>query len=82
MYLIINSTTNKTTIVEGSFPAEELEQMLIKEEKVIVISLYSNTIKIPHSVTYYYEPSWEWEDYHFDPSLLNTLITKYKLENI
>lgn len=82
MYLIINSTTNKTSRAEGSFPIRTLEKMLLNEEKVIVISLYSNTIKVPYRVDHYYEPSWEWDEYHFDPRLLTTLFIQYELENI
>jgi hypothetical protein len=67
MYIIINKTTFKTTYVEGSFP--NLEKDLNEGNDIIVVSLYSNTIKIPyidHSQNGYGENVWEWKEYRMD----------------
>jgi len=62
MYIIINKTQNKTVHVQGNFPDpyEELEN----GDKIVIISLYSNTIKVPFIARVEYgENIWEWEDY-------------------
>ena len=64
MYIVINNTTKTTTHIEGSFP--NLEEQLNNGDHIIVISLYSNTIKVPHKVEEYNEIEWEWEDFKFD----------------
>lgn len=48
MYIIVNNTLNTTTKVEGSFPLQFLNQLLEKGNDLIVISMYSNTIKVPY----------------------------------
>ena len=47
MYIIINNTTNTKTSVEGNFPSTYLEDRLEQGDDLIVISHYSNTIKVP-----------------------------------
>lgn len=68
MYLIINKTEQKTYKHEGSFP--NLDDMLDKGDKVIVISLYSNTIKVPYLTELNGIREWEWTNYAFDPDLI------------
>jgi len=63
MYIIHNKTKNTTTHYEGSFPGGLLEKQLEEGDRIIVISLYSNTIKIPHKVEEYGVIEWEWEDF-------------------
>lgn len=65
MYIIINKTRQSNTPYEGSWPVEHLEQMLNKGDRVIVISLYSNTVKVPYYVEYNGIKEWEWENYPF-----------------
>ena len=48
MYIIINNTTRKNTKVEGNFPSDLIIEMLEKGDDLIIISTYSNTIKIPY----------------------------------
>jgi hypothetical protein len=81
MYIIINKTTNKTTYVEGSFP--NLEKDLNKGDDLIVVSLYSNTIKIPY-IDYtqngYGENVWEWKEYRMDLlEVINNQLKNHKL---
>jgi hypothetical protein len=64
MYIAINKTKNTHTIYEGSFPSTVLEQDLNNGDKIIVISYYSNTIKIPYSTEMNGIMEWEWEDYN------------------
>ena len=53
MYLIINRTLNRVFKHEGNWPGEYLDKLILDDEalgataEVIVISLYSNTIKVP-----------------------------------
>lgn len=51
MYLIINNTRNKTSRYQGNWPLEYLEELLDNNNDIIVISLYSKTIKIPNGYT-------------------------------
>lgn len=75
MYTIINNTTRKNTKVEGNFPSDLIVEMLEKGDDLIIISTYSNTIKIP-----YLEPDsnnygetksskdWAFKDYNYSLS--------------
>lgn len=47
MYIIVNNTNNSFSKYEGSWPMEYIEDLLDKNNDIIVISLYSNTIKVP-----------------------------------
>ena len=67
MYIIINKTRQSKIVHKGSWPGNYLEKMLDKGDKVIVISHYSNTIKVPYSVECNGIKEWEWEDYPFAP---------------
>lgn len=49
MYYIINKTTKTSITKEGDFPSEYLQDRLNEGDDIIVISLYSNTIKIPYT---------------------------------
>ena len=72
MYTIINNTTRKNTKIEGNFPQDLVVEMLEKGDDLIIISTYSNTIKIP-----YLEPNsnnygetksskdWDFKDYNY-----------------
>lgn len=46
MYIIINNTTKETIGYKGNWPQEYLVKLLLKGEDVLVISMYSNTIKM------------------------------------
>lgn len=63
MYIIHNKTKNSTYYHEGSWPAAILEKQLEKDDRIIVISLYSNTIKVPYKLEYNGIIEWEWEDF-------------------
>ena len=58
MYIVINSTKRTSKIVTGSFPIDEIELMLNNGENLIIISLYSNTIKVP-----YHDGEWDYYEY-------------------
>lgn len=47
MYLIINKTNNTTTKVVGNFPTIMLNELLEQGDDLIVVSTYSNTVKVP-----------------------------------
>ena len=66
MYLIINSTLKQTFQHEGNYPCMSIDEMLNRGDDLIVISTYSNTIKVP------IKPEilngiveWEWKEYTF-----------------
>jgi predicted membrane-bound dolichyl-phosphate-mannose-protein mannosyltransferase len=48
MYIIVNNTLNKQTRIDGSFPLYYTKDLLDNGNDIIVISYYSNTIKIPY----------------------------------
>lgn len=71
MYIIINKTQYKTVYKQGNFP--DMYEELERGDDIIVISLYSNTIKVPyidHSQNGYGKNIWEWKEYKF-PQLSN-----------
>lgn len=74
MYIILNKSKNTTSTHVGDWPGDYLESLLNENQEVIVISLYSNTIKVPHPVKEYNKVWWEWTDYKFDSSLLKNNI--------
>jgi hypothetical protein len=47
MYIVVNKTTRGNNRYKGEFPLDEIETLLENGDDVIIISLYSNTIKIP-----------------------------------
>lgn len=63
MYIIHNKTKNKTFSHEGSWPINMLEKMLEAGNRIIVISLYSNTIKVPYLEEMNGIREWCWEDF-------------------
>ena len=69
MYLIINKTKNTCTKHVGSFP--DVDRLLNEGDKIIIISTYSNTIKVPYFVYSNGETEWEWRDFSFNPDILN-----------
>lgn len=78
MYIIINKTKKTQEYNEGDFMSIiGLTEKLNTGEDIIIISLYSNTIKVPISRTLNGEVEWEWNDYTLpDPSLLVFLQSK------
>ncbi len=69
MYIIINKTKQSCIRHEGSFP--NVDKELDRGDRVIVISLYSNTIKVPYKVEYNGVVEWEWENYPMDENVLS-----------
>jgi hypothetical protein len=57
MYIIVNKTKGTTVNHSGNFP--DLDRYLEQGDLIIVISTYSNTIKVPMQTT----SEWEWIDY-------------------
>lgn len=47
MYYILNQTQKNFITHKGDWPEEHLQDLLKKGDKIIVISTYSNTIKVP-----------------------------------
>jgi hypothetical protein len=69
MYIIINKSKRYTIKCEGDWP--DLDEELNAGDKIIVISLYSNTIKVPYKVEHNGIVEWRWDDYPFDPNCFN-----------
>ena len=69
MYIIINKSKKTTIKYEGDWP--DLDEELNAGDKVIVISLYSNTIKVPYYTELNGIVEWRWDDYPFDPNCFN-----------
>ena len=66
MYTIINRTNGSCLYFKGNFPAAFIEERLNNGEKIIVISSYSHTVKVPEKV----DGEWVWEDYTYDPVIV------------
>lgn len=64
MYLIINKTKDTKETVEGSYPGTYVEEMLENGDDLIVVSTYTNVIKIPFinkdSHSYFTKSGYEW----------------------
>ena len=65
MYKILNRTTGKVTNVEGNWPDTLVTQLLTENNDIIVISLYSNTVKIPVEINGINtnDRDWDWKEY-------------------
>ncbi len=48
MYVVINKTTGKNLNYTGSFPYNEIIELLEQGDDIIIVSTYSNTVKIPY----------------------------------
>jgi hypothetical protein len=70
MYIIINKTKQSKIYQTGNWPMNLLEQMVDGGDKVIVISLYSNTIKVPYKEEYNGIVEWCWEDYPITDNII------------
>jgi hypothetical protein len=74
MYIVINRTTRTNTNYLGTFPYDELIELLENDNDIIVMSKYSNTIKVPYLDTDSYNygetksnHNWTFKDYHYSP---------------
>jgi hypothetical protein len=68
MYIIINKTRQTCDRHTGNFP--NLDKLLNKGDKIIIISLYSNTIKVPYFIECNDIKEWDWEDFPIDANVL------------
>ena len=69
MYIIVNRTTRQNTN-HADWPHHRLIELLEKGDDLIVISKYSNTIKVPYYTELNGIVEWRWDDYPFDPKSL------------
>lgn len=81
MYIILNKSKRTTSTHVGDWPGDYLEGLLNENQEVIVISLYSNTIKVPHYLKFCGEEWWEWGDYKFDSQELISSLLKSTVES-
>ena len=66
MYIIINNTKKTKEQYEGNFPQKHIESLLENNNDIIVISKYSNTIKIPNgSTTINGITEYHWKEYPY-----------------
>ena len=70
MYIIINKTTNKTEQLEGNYPSTYVKALLDRGDDIIIISLYSNTIKIPYSYKEYGITFWDNKEYSLPKEII------------
>ena len=71
MYIVINQTVRKEfRFTDGHWPETVIEYMLDKGDDLIVISTYSNTIKIPGGLSEKFEGEREWKEYRYSPDML------------
>lgn len=69
MYTIINKTKREAFKFTGNWPLDIIEYMLNNGDDIIIISTYSNTIKIPVGFGTKYEDEWEFKEYSFSPDM-------------
>jgi hypothetical protein len=67
MYIIVNKTKNTIVHYSGNF--SNLDEDLEQGDLIIIISTYSNTIKVPIKKGSY----WEWIDYELPIKLLTNI---------
>ena len=74
MYTVINKTDKTSTKYTGNFPYSKLVDLLENDKDIIVVSTYSNTIKVPYldmdSNNYGETKSskdWLFKDYDYNP---------------
>lgn len=77
MYIIINKTTGHTTQMHGNYPQTELDELLDAGNDIIIISLYSNTIKVPYLVVENGLRYWENKEY----KLPNEMFSAVEVDN-
>lgn len=70
MYIVINKTSRKEFTFTGNWPEAVIEYMLDNGDDLIVISTYSNTIKIPGGFSEKFEGEREWKEYRYSPDML------------
>ena len=63
MYYIINKTRKENYLVEGNWPGHFINKMLDEGNKLIVVSSYSNTIKVPFKNEF---NEWEFTEFDYD----------------
>lgn len=73
MYIIINKTQQTCVKHKGNFP--NLDELLNRGDRIIIISLYSGTVKVPYFVEYNGIKEWEWENFSID----NNVYVQYTL---
>ena len=69
MYAIINNTQRKEFRITGGWPGDIIDYMLDNGDDLIVISTYSNTIKVPVGFGTKYKDQWEWKEYNYSPDV-------------
>ncbi len=67
MYIVINNTTKERSSHKGNFP--DVDDLLNRGDDIIIISLYSNTIKVPYKE---YDDNWGWKDYSLAVDIIAT----------
>ena len=72
MYVVLNQTKKKEFRITGGWPGDVIDYMLNNGDDLIVISTYSNTIKVPVSFGTQYRDQWEWREYDYSPDLFDT----------
>jgi hypothetical protein len=64
MYIIVNKTQNANISLKGGWPERYVTALLEQGDDFIVISLYSNTIKIPCGYEEYNSiKEYKWKEY-------------------
>jgi hypothetical protein len=70
MYYIINKTRKESYTHQGNFPYGFLKKMLEEGDNLIVISSYSNTIKVPMKDEY---DDWVFQDFEYHQETLKDM---------
>jgi hypothetical protein len=77
MYFIINNTKNNCEHYVGNWPSERIDQLVLKnKDDVIVISTYSNTIKVLSAGEKYGEPFVETKEYKIPKTFIASIINE------
>ncbi len=61
-YIVINATTKETKFQQGSFNFGYLQPLVRKGHVIMIVSLYSNSIKTPYIDEY---GDFGWKDHNF-----------------
>jgi hypothetical protein len=61
MYIIINKTQKTCIKYTGDFPTQGMNALLGRDERIVVINMYDNSVMLPTRL----DEGVEWEEYPF-----------------
>lgn len=80
MYIIVNKTDNTEELIEGDYPYNYIQELILEKGKdIIIISTYSNTIKIPTIVEEYGVKEVDVKNFNLPIDIIKAVYNKYRI---